>query len=131
MALAVARAIKAVDPKLAFMVMPGTATARAADALGLTAINEIYADRTYADTFNLSPRSEPGSVIHDAKMLVERVMEMVSAGRITATSGKTLSVPIDSVCVHGDTPGAVEMAKTLRVGLEDNGWRIAPGLSNI
>jgi 5-oxoprolinase (ATP-hydrolysing) subunit A len=128
MALAVARAIRAVDAKLAFMVMPGTATARAAESLGLTAINEIYADRTYADTFNLSPRSEPGSVIHDPKALVERVMEMVSAARITSTSGKTLSVPIDSVCVHGDTPGAVEMAKTLRTELEAAGWTIGSAL---
>ncbi|WP_313199724.1 LamB/YcsF family protein [Rhizobium sp.] len=124
MALAVGRAIRAVDPKLAFMVMPGTATARAADTLGLTPINEIYADRTYADTFNLSPRSEPGSVIHDPQVLVKRVIEMVSQGCLTSTSGKRLDVPIGSVCVHGDTPGAVGMARQLRVALEKAGWVI-------
>jgi UPF0271 protein len=128
MALAVGRAIRAVDPKLAFMVMPGTATARAAETLGLTPINEIYADRTYADTFNLSPRSEPGSVIHDPEVLVERVLAMVSAGCLTSTSGKRLEVPIGSVCVHGDTPGAVSMAKSLRKGLEDAGWGIGSTL---
>lgn len=124
MALAVGRAIKAVDPALAFMVMPGTATARAAEALGLRPINEIYADRTYADNFNLSPRSEPGSVIHDADRLVERVLAMVSEGCLTSTSGKRLEVPIGTVCVHGDTPGAVDMARRLRAGLEAAGWTI-------
>lgn len=129
MALAVGRAIKAVDPTLAFMVMPGTALARAAEALGLTPINEIYADRTYADTFNLSPRSEPGSVIHDTERLVERVLEMVSEGCLTSTSGKRLEVPIGSVCVHGDTPGAVVMARNLRKALEEAGWTIGSTLS--
>lgn len=125
MALAVGRAIRAVDPKLAFMVMPGTATARAAETLGLTPINEIYADRTYADSFNLSPRSEPGSVIHDADLVLKRVMAMVSEGCLTSTSGKRLEVPIGSICVHGDTPGAVTMARRLRQGLAEAGWTIA------
>lgn len=125
MALAVGRAIKAVDPRLAFMVMPGTATARAADSLGLTPINEIYADRTYADTFNLSPRSEQGSVIHDPENVLDRVMTMVSEGVLISTSGKRLQVPIGSICVHGDTPGAVVMARQLRNGLEAAGWTVA------
>jgi UPF0271 protein len=128
-ALAVGRAIRAVDPKLAFMVMPGTSTARAAETLGLTPINEIYADRTYADSFNLSPRSEPGSVIHDTGLALARVMDMVGQGRVTSTSGKTLNVPIGSICVHGDTPGAIEMARQLRNGLEAAGWTIGSALS--
>ncbi|EUB99527.1 UPF0271 protein ybgL [Rhizobium sp. CF080] len=129
MALAVGRAIRAVDPDLAFMVMPGTATARAAETLGLTPINEIYADRTYADTFNLSPRSEPGSVIHDAGAALQRVMTMVSEGCLTSTYGKRLEVPIGSICVHGDTPGAVSMARQLRTGLEEAGWTITSGVA--
>jgi UPF0271 protein len=127
-ALAVGRAIKAVDPKLAFMAMPGTATARAAETLGLTPVYEIYADRTYADNFNLSPRSEPGSVIHDPDLLVKRVIEMVSEGCLTSTSGKRLEVPIASICVHGDTPGAVMMAKNLRSALEAAGWTIGSSI---
>jgi UPF0271 protein len=128
MALAVGRAIRAVDPKLAFMVMPATATARAAETLSLTPINEIYADRTYTDTFNLSPRSEPGSVIHDPDVLVKRVLAMVTEGCVTSTSGKTLGVPIGSICVHGDTPGAVSMARQLRTGLEGAGWTVGSTL---
>jgi UPF0271 protein len=127
-ALAVCRAIKAVDPKLAFMVMPGTALARAAEALDLAPINEIYADRTYADNFNLSPRSEPGSVIHDPELLVKRVIDMVSEGCLTSTSGKRLEVPIASVCVHGDTPGAVTMARNLKTALEAAGWTIGSSI---
>lgn len=129
MALAVGRAIRAVDPSLAFMVMPGTATARAAETLGLTPINEIYADRTYADTFNLSPRSEPGSVLHDGGVVLKRVMEMVEQGCLISTSGKRLEVPIGSICVHGDTPGAVAMARLLRRGLEEAGWTIASSIT--
>jgi 5-oxoprolinase (ATP-hydrolysing) subunit A len=128
LALAVGRAIRAVDLKLGFMVMPGTATARAAEAPGLTTINGIYADRTYADSFNLSPRSEPGSVIHDADVALRRVIDMLSEGCLTSASGKRLTVPINSICVHGDTPGAVRMAKKLRQGLEAAGWTIASDL---
>jgi UPF0271 protein len=127
-ALAIGRAVKAVDPTLAMMVMPGTATARAAETLGITPINEIYADRTYADDFNLSPRSQPGSVIHDPEILVARVIAMVSEGCLTSTSGKRLEVPIGSICVHGDTPGAVDMARQLRAALEKAGWTIGSSI---
>lgn len=128
-ALAVGRAIRAVDPELVFIVMPGTGTARAADRLGLTSINEIYADRTYADSFNLSPRSEPGAVIHNADILVGRVMEMLSEGCLITASGKRLEVPIRSICVHGDTPGSVAMARRLRVALEEAGWTISSSVA--
>lgn len=128
-ALAVGRAIRAVDPELVFIVMPGTGTARAADRLGLTSINEIYADRTYADSFNLSPRSEPGAVIHDADILVGRVMEMLSEGCLITASGKRLEVPIRSICVHGDTPGSVAMARRLRGALEEAGWTISSSVA--
>lgn len=125
-AMAVGRAIKAVDLSLAFMVMPGTATARAAERLGLAVINEVYADRTYADSFNLSPRSEPGSVLHDPDVIVARIKAMLAEGCLTSTSGRRLEVPIGSICVHGDTPGAVEIARRLRGELEAAGWTVSP-----
>jgi UPF0271 protein len=108
--------------------MPGTATARAAETFGLRPIYEIYADRTYSDTFNLSPRNQKGSVIHDPADILERVMRMLSEQRLTSTGGKTLAVPIDSICLHGDAPGAVERARVLRQGLEVAGWTIAPAI---
>ncbi|QDC00674.1 5-oxoprolinase subunit PxpA [Mesorhizobium sp. 8] len=118
LAAAVARAIKAVDPDLCFIVMPGTATERAAERLGLRAIREVYADRTYADSFNLTPRSQPDAMIHDPSEALARVLDMVENSRIVSTSGKILKAGIDSICVHGDGAQAVAMALALRRGLE-------------
>jgi UPF0271 protein len=125
---AVARGIRAADARLAFMVMPGTPTERAAERAGLRPILEIYADRTYADDFNLTSRKEPGSVIHDAAAATARVLEMVTEGRLVSTSGKVLPVGIDSICVHGDNPAATEMARSLRAALESAGWVVASSL---
>ena len=122
---AVARAIKAVDPKLAFVVMPGTATERACARAGLRSIREIYADRTYDDNFNLTSRSFKGAVIRDVEIAVNHTMDMVSEGRLISVSGKTLKVEIDSVCVHGDNPSAVSMAGALRKAFEKEGWKIS------
>lgn len=125
LALAVARGIRAVDPGLGFIVMPGMATERAAARLGLTAIREVYADRAYADSFNLAPRSAPGAVIHDPEAALATVLDMLEHGRITSTGGRVLQVQIDSVCLHGDTPAAVGMARHLRAGLEAAGHVVA------
>ena len=126
---AVARGIEAADPQLAFMVMPGTATERAAERAGLLPIREIYADRTYDDSFNLTNRRVAGAVIHDADVALERVMRAVSEDRLESVSGKSLDVSIDSVCVHGDNPAAVVMARALRTGLEAAGWTITSALA--
>lgn len=123
---AVARAVRAVDRSLALMVMPGTATERAADRAGLRPIREVYADRTYADSFNLTPRSRPDALIHDPDTALARVLDMVAEGRIVAQSGKVLRAGIDSVCVHGDSPQAVAMARRLRTGLAAAGVTVTP-----
>ncbi|MCL4189345.1 MAG: LamB/YcsF family protein [Rhodobacteraceae bacterium] len=125
---AVARAIRAVDPGLGFMVMPGTAMARAAARAGLRPIHEIYADRAYAPDFTLADRALPGAVIHDAEAALARVLAMLGEGAILAAGGARLSTPIDSVCVHGDNPAAVTMARRLRAGLVAAGWTVAPSL---
>jgi len=126
MALAVAEAVRAFDRDLILVVMPGNALDRAAKALGLRVANEIYADRTYDDDGNLTPRREPGAVIHDADEAQTRALRMLEDGAIRATSGKRIPVRIDSICVHGDNPAAVEMARSLRTGLESAGVRVAP-----
>lgn len=123
---AVARGIQAADASLAFMVMPGTATERAADRAGLRPIREIYADRAYADDFNLAPRSQDGAVIHDAEQASRRVLNIVENNCLTSLSGKTLRVEVDSICVHGDTPTACAMARSIRRALEGAGWTLAP-----
>ena len=126
LAMAVARAIKAVDPDLAFMVMPGVATERAAMKHGIRPIMEVYADRTYDDDFNLTNRSLPGAVIHDSEVAVARALKMISRGQIESVSGKTLDARIDSICVHGDNPAAIALGRNLREGLESSGVAVLP-----
>jgi UPF0271 protein len=123
---AIAAAIKAVDPGLAFMVLPQTELARAADRAGLRPIHEIYADRAYQDDAQLLPRSQSGAVLHDKDEIAQRVLRMVREQSILAASGKTIPTPVESICVHGDTPGAVEIAKAVRAMLEQNGVTISP-----
>ena len=126
LANAVARGILAVDPNLAFTVMPGTATERACHRAGLRPIREIYADRTYDDNFNLTNRKFKGAVISDIEFALTRVTEMIAEGQLISVTGKRLTTEIDSVCVHGDTAKAFTMAKTLRDGLEKAGYKVFP-----
>lgn len=125
-ARAIAAAIKAVDPNLFFVVLPNSALVRAGEAAGLKLVNEVFADRAYEDDAQLVSRSKPGAVLHDAAMIAKRVVRMVQDGAIVAASGKVIKVKIDTVCVHGDTPGAVEIAKVVRSELKNNGIEIAP-----
>ncbi len=126
MAMAVGRAIKAVDPSLVYVVMPGLSTERAAEKLGLPMAREVFADRTYDDSGNLTSRKVEGAVIHDAAMAAQRVLRMVEDQEVVTVTGKRLKVKIDTVCVHGDNPAAVAMAKTVRDTLEAAGIAIRP-----
>lgn len=123
---AVARAVAAVDRSLVLVVMPGMATERAGARAELAMMREIYADRTYADNGNLTPRKEADSVIHDGEAAAARVLRMVEEQCITTTSGKRMPVTIDSICVHGDTPGSVAMARRVRAVLEGAGYTLRP-----
>jgi UPF0271 protein len=125
-ALAIGRGIKGVDPALVYMVMPGLATERAAETLGLPAVREVYADRAYDDTGNLTSRKTPGAVLHDAGQAAARVLRMIHEQAITTITGKRVPAQIETICVHGDTPSAVAMARTLREMLETNGIAVAP-----
>lgn len=120
------RAVRTVDPGLVFVTLPYSESFRAAERAGLRIACEIYADRSYDDTGALTPRSQPGAVIHDPRESLDQVLEMVLNGRIPTTGGRKLPVEPDTLCVHGDTPGAVEMARTLRQALIENGVEIAP-----
>jgi len=124
LAEAVARAIYRVDRDLIFVVMPGMETERAGDRAGLRLAREIYADRAYADNGNLVSRKHEGAVLHDADAAAERVLRMVQEQAITTVSGRRIPATIDSICVHGDTPGAVSMARTIRTRLEGEGLAI-------
>jgi 5-oxoprolinase (ATP-hydrolysing) subunit A len=126
LALAIGRAIKGVDASLIYVVMAGTELERAAARLGLRMAHEIYADRAYEDDGNLTPRKQPGAVLHDADAAADRVLEMVREGAIISKSGKRIPVAIDTVCVHGDNPAAVAMARTVRQRLEAAGVMLKP-----
>jgi UPF0271 protein len=108
------------------MVMPGLATEKAGEALGLRLAREVYADRAYAANGNLVSRKLPGAVLHDAGAAAERVLRMIEDQAIVTVEGTRIPVRIDSVCVHGDTPGSVAMARALRDRLEAAGIGIAP-----
>jgi UPF0271 protein len=123
---AVARAIRSVDRDLIFVVMPGLATERAAARAGLPMAREIYADRAYAANGNLVSRKLPGAVIHDMEAAAARVLRMVEAQAVETVEGERLKVRIDTICVHGDTPGAVAMARRVRAALISAGVEPAP-----
>ncbi|WP_413735980.1 LamB/YcsF family protein [Sodalis sp. RH21] len=126
LAMAVARAIYAVDRDLLMVVMPGMETEKAGEKMGLRLVREIYADRAYADNGNLVSRKLPGAVLHDPEQAATRIMRMLESQAIITLGGKRLKSRIDSICVHGDTPGAVAMAGRLRALLEKSGVTVAP-----
>jgi 5-oxoprolinase (ATP-hydrolysing) subunit A len=126
LAMACARAIKAIDADLLFLVMQGTELAKAGEKMGLRMAYEIYADRAYADDGQLVSRKLPGAMIHDPDVAVPRVVKMVEEQAVTTVSGKKIPVKIDSICVHGDNPAAVAMAGRIRQDLEKAGIAIKP-----
>ena len=125
-ALALGRAIKAVDPSLVYVVMPELPSERAAEALGLPSVCEVFADRAYEDHGQLVSRKKPGSVLHDADEAARRVLAMVRDQAITSISGKRIPARVETICVHGDGATAVSMARRVREVLEADGVEITP-----
>jgi UPF0271 protein len=125
-ALAIGRLIAAVDPSLVWVVQAGTAVERAAEMVGLPLASEIFADRAYTDEGTLVPRRQPGAVIHEPEVAARRVREMVEDGAVHSSNGRRIPVRIDTVCVHGDTPSAVAMARAVRATLESAGVQVRP-----
>jgi UPF0271 protein len=113
-ATAVARAVAAIDPGLVMLGLPGSAALAAASAAGLATATEAFADRAYTPEGRLVSRREPGSVLHDADDVARRMLRLVTEGVVTAVDGSDVAVRADSVCVHGDSPGAVAMARRIR-----------------
>jgi 5-oxoprolinase (ATP-hydrolysing) subunit A len=121
---AIARAVRAVDPKLSLLAIALTEQPRAGERAGLTVAHEIFADRSYTEDGTLAPRIQKGAVIDDPEEAIKRVLIMLAQGALITTSGARLITPIDSICVHGDTPNAVEMARRVRAALEAADWTI-------
>ena len=114
-----------VAPDLIVMVLAATAQERAVKSLGCKWAGEIFADRAYNDDATLVDRSQPGAVIHDADKAAARMVEMVKAGAIITESGKHIPTQIDTICLHGDTAEAVQIATAVRKGLQDGGVTLA------
>ncbi len=116
----------AVDPDIIVMVISGTAQARAAQALGARIAHEIFADRAYAEDGLLMDRRLPGAVIHDADEVCARIIAMLKAGAIITAQGTHLPAEIDTICLHGDTAGAVALAQALHAALTGEGVSLKP-----
>ncbi len=125
-AAAVARAVWAADPALVLLAPAGSALVAAGREAGLRVAEEVFADRAYGDDGNLVPRSQPGAMIHDPEIAAARVLDMVREGMLTTVSGRRIACRTQSVCVHGDDPGAVALARRLRAVLEAAGITIIP-----
>lgn len=125
LAEALVAGIKEVDPKLIVVALPGSEVDKTATKIGLKVAREGFADREYTDEGRLVPRTVKGSVIHDPKRIADRVIQMVK-GKLVAMSGKPLDVEVHTICLHSDTPGAAELARTIRSAVEAAGIRVTP-----
>lgn len=124
-ATAVVRAVSDHSPGLPVLGLPGSAFLTAAGDAGLRAVPEAFADRAYTSTGALVPRSEPHAVLDQPAQVAGRVVKLVTEGRVTATDGTEVQVHAESVCVHGDSPGAVAMASAVRDALAQAGVQLA------
>jgi UPF0271 protein len=122
---AIARAMWAVDPSLTFLAIAMSQQVKAANALNIAVVEEIYADRGYTEIGGLMPRGQPGAVIDDADEAADRVLAMVQKGAVITAAGTHLKTPIGSICTHGDSPHAVTIARRVRGKLEAAGVKIA------
>lgn len=125
-AAAVVDAVRRYDPSLPVLGLPGSAWLRLADEAGLTTVPEAFADRAYTPVGTLVSRREPGAVLHDPTEVAQRCERMVTRHEVEAVDGSVVEVRPGSLCVHGDSPGAVAMATDVRRRLDEAGVRIAP-----
>lgn len=116
-AQAVVDAVRAVDPALPIVGLPHAQVIGLARAQGSPVIREAFADRAYRPDGSLQPRSEPGAVLTDPAEVAQRAVRMVTEARVLAVDGSSIELAIDSLCLHGDSPGAVEMAQAVRAAL--------------
>ncbi|MDA0632467.1 LamB/YcsF family protein [Nonomuraea sp. MCN248] len=120
-AMALVDAVADYDPSLPVLTLPGSVVHEAAAASGVPTVSEAFADRAYTAAGALVSRRAPGAVIHDARTVSERAVRMAREGRVTSADGPDVPVTARSICVHGDTPGAVGLARAVRDGLLEAG----------
>jgi UPF0271 protein len=126
LAAAIARAIVACGPSLIMFGLPNSPMIEAGTAAGLRVAAEGFADRSYEEDGSLTPRSRPGAVIHDPEAVVLRAVRMVRDGIVLTTGGREVPLRVDTICVHGDTPGAPELTRRIHEALKAAGATVAP-----
>ena len=122
----ICRAVRAIDPALIMLAPAASQLVAAGRAAGLAVIEEIFADRAYLPDGQLVPRSRPDAMIHGAEACLAHVLAMLEAGALIAVDGTRIATPIGSICVHGDSPGAVAVARHLREQLAARGHQVLP-----
>lgn len=123
---AVIDAIKAIDPTLVLLGLANAPILEQARRAGLEAVAEAFADRAYTPAGQLVSRREPGAVLHDVDLITRRMLRLSAEGVIEAIDGSSIRLSAQSICVHGDSPGAVTIAREVRRALEANGIGIRP-----
>jgi UPF0271 protein len=126
LAEAITQAARDVDPDLISYAQAGTELVRAAERIGLPFASEVFADRSYQDDGQLTPRSRPGAMIENVEVSIAQVLRMVRGGKVRSVSGADVAVRADTVCVHGDEPHALDFVRRLREALEREGVTVAP-----
>ena len=125
-AATVARAVRALDRELILLAPALSVLEAAGVAAGLRVGREVFADRSYQADGQLTPRSQPGAVLHDAQACVQHVLRMLDTQGLVTADGQRLPTRIDSICVHGDGPNAVTSAQHIRQALVAAGYQLAP-----
>jgi len=124
LARAICEAVLEVDRTLILLVLAGSPYARLAEDLGVRVAREAFADRAFNADGSLVSRSKPGAVIHDVEAVVERSLRMALEGTAVAVTGEVIPMKADTICLHGDTPGAVTLAAELKARLERAGLKL-------
>jgi len=125
-ARAVAEGVWEVDPELVLVGLAGSVWLKVGQELGLRVASEVFADRALNPDGTLVPRSQAGAVIKDPEKVVAASLKMVLEGKATAINGQEIPMRADTICLHGDTPGAVELARNLREKMEAAGVEVVP-----
>ncbi|HEX7385794.1 MAG TPA: 5-oxoprolinase subunit PxpA [Castellaniella sp.] len=119
-------AMVALDPRLALLALAGSPLVAWARARGLRVVTEAFADRAYLPDGALVSRREPGAVLTDPDQIAQRMLRLVQTGEIMATDGRWIRLQADSICVHGDSPDAVSVARSVRTCLDKAGITLEP-----
>ncbi|ADH98505.1 LamB/YcsF family protein [Salisediminibacterium selenitireducens] len=125
-ARAVVRAVSDVVPSAVLVGLAGSVLVNEGRASGLSVAEEVFADRTYTDEGQLTPRTKPNAVLTDPAQIKRQVMAMIEEGLVTSTGGRQIPVQADTICFHGDGKEATALARTVRASLESMGIRILP-----